>query len=374
MEPRRGDRRDRIQKGAAIEILKRVLDPPSYGFERNGALVVPTHREILREFFSRLNFFKTRKNWLPAFGWTTSLSFALPLAIFFTHYFSWPLMLAGFIYSMVILGSHGTFWLHRYSTHRAFKFSSPLARTICRNLVVKIIPEEIYVVSHHVHHHFSEKPGDPYNAQAGWLYCFLADANHQMVNKNLNERDYEIVRRLMGHTGVRMNSYAQFQRWGSVCHPFFTIAHYALNWAFWYGVFYFIGGHALATALFGWSGVWAIGVRTFNYEGHGRGRDRRRDGIDFYRRDFSVNQAWPGYVAGEWHNNHHLYPSGARSGFLSYQFDLPWQLIRFLRAIGAVTTVRDYKTEFFRDYVEPYRRQLAERGGMAAKTAAEPAR
>lgn len=226
---------------------------------------------------------------------------------------------------------------------------------ICRNLVIRIIPEEIYVISHYVHHQFSEQPGDPYNVHAGWLYCFLADVNHQTIRKDLSKKDYEQLTRLMKDTGVRLNSYAQYQRWGSLCHPFFTVAHYALNWAAWYGIFYFLGGHALATALFGWAGIWAFGVRTFNYEGHGKGKDRRRDGIDFNRADWSVNQTWPGYVAGEWHNNHHLYPHAAQSGFLPYQLDLPWLFIRSLAGIGAITSYSDARAEFIRNHYLPWK-------------------
>jgi stearoyl-CoA desaturase (delta-9 desaturase) len=340
-----------------MTFLNRVLDRPSYGFVRDGKLYVPTHREILGEFFSRLNVFRSKKNWLPAFNWLTSLSFAIPLVIFLTHHFSWPLFILGFFYSMVALGSHGTFWLHRYSTHRAFQFRNPLVRTICRNLVIKIIPEETYVVSHYVHHQFPEEPGDPYNPHAGWLYCFLADVNHQAIAKDLSEKDYSQLQKLLSHTGVRMNNFAQYQKWGSICHPFFTALHFALNWAFWYAVFYWLGGHALATALFGSAGVWAIGVRTYNYDGHGGGKDRRRDGVDFNRRDFSVNQFWPGFVAGEWHNNHHLYPNGARSGFLLHQVDLPWLFIRSLKRLGLIASYRDYKEDFIKNHLRPFQRQ-----------------
>jgi sn-1 stearoyl-lipid 9-desaturase len=335
--------------------LERILDRPSYGFTRDGKLYVPTAKEIVREFFSRLNIFASRKNWLALFSWTATLSFGIPLYIFFTRYSTLGLNALGFIYSMVLMGSHGTFWLHRYCTHRAFKFKNDWVALICRNLVIRVIPEEIYVVSHHVHHQYSEKPGDPYNVNGGWLYCFLADVNHQSIAKDLSEKDYAQLCRLMGHSTVKLNSYAQYKRWGSLCHPLWSVLHYAANWGFWYGTFYMIGGHALATAIFGWAGVWAVGVRTYNFEGHGKGTDRRRDGVDFNRADFSVNQVWPGYVAGEWHNNHHLFPNGARSGFLKYQMDLPWFLIKSLHKIGAISSYRDYKTEFLRDYYSPWK-------------------
>lgn len=334
-----------------MRLLNRVLDPPRYGFEKDGKFYRPSTSEILREFFWRLNLMRTRKNWLCVFGWVTTLSFALPLALFITQYFTLKLFALGFVYSMVILGSHGTFWLHRYSTHRAFKIPGKIPRLICRNLVIKIVPEETYVVSHHVHHHFSEKAGDPYNVNGGWLYCFLADVIHQPINKNLSESDYAIVCKLLQHTGVKLNSYEQYQKWGSATHPLWAIGHYVLNWSFWYGAFYLMGGTPLAIALFGMSGVWAVGIRTFNYDGHGRGKDKRRKGIDFNWEDLSINQPWPGYVAGEWHNNHHLYPNGARSGFLDYQLDLPWLFIKFLSKIGWVEGIKDYKEDFERRFL-----------------------
>jgi stearoyl-CoA desaturase (delta-9 desaturase) len=343
-----------------LQFLERILEPPSYGFQQNGKLIVPSREQILREFLSRLNVFKSQKNWLPFWVWLTFAALGVPAVIFIKSYFSWTLLAIGFVYSAVILGSHGTVYLHRYSTHRAFQFKNPYWRFIVRNLVIKIIPEEVYVISHHVHHHFPERPGDPYNAHAGWLYCFLADVNHQLIARHLDEKDYNQLKKLLKHTGVRINSYSQYLSWGSLCHPGYTILHFSLNWSFWYFVFYWIGGHALSTALFGTSFFWAIGVRMFNYDGHGRGKDKRKDGIDFNRDDLSVNQIWPGYVAGEWHNNHHLYPNSARAGFLPYQLDLAWLFIRFYYGIGGIQSYRDNKADFFKYYYEPYLRKQKE--------------
>jgi fatty-acid desaturase len=337
-----------------MRFLDRVLEPPRYGFLKSGKLYVPSHREIWAEFFSRLNVFESRKNWLTAWGWFTTCLLVIPFFAFFIFYFSWPLLFLGLAYSMVILGSHGTFWLHRYSTHRAFQFSYPWIRTVCRNLVPKVIPEEIYVLSHYVHHAKSEQPGDPYNVHGGWLYCFLADATHQPVNKNLSRQDYSQACQMLDHTGVHVCTYEQYQVWGSVCHPLTTVLQWTFNWAIWAGIFYWIGGMALVTAMFGIAGVWAFGVRTFNYDGHGRGKDRRQTGVDFNRKDWSVNQVWPGYVAGEWHNNHHLYQNGARSGFLPYQFDLPWVWISGLKRLGLVHSIKDYREAFYRDHYNPY--------------------
>jgi hypothetical protein len=106
--------------------------------------------------------------------------------------------------------------------------------------------------------------------------------------------------------------------------------------------------------LFGAAGFWAVGVRTFNYEGHAKGKDKQREGIDFNANDKSINQLWPGIVAGEWHNNHHLYPKSARSGFLPHQVDLAWCYIKMMYKLGAVSSYKDDKQRFHERYHQPY--------------------
>lgn len=338
-----------------MAFLDRVLDPPSYGWaDENGELVKPSAKQLFAEMFSRMNIFKSRKNWLALTNWVWTVSLAPFVGLFLFVYPDWRYFLLGFVYSMIGMGTHGTIWYHRYCTHKAYEFSHPFWRFITRNLVLKAVPEEIYVLSHHVHHAKSEQPGDPYNSLAGGLYCFLADTNHQPIAKDLSEKDYNRAVGLLKHTGIKCNTYAQYQKWGSIAHPLRTYAHWALNWGFWFGAFYMLGGMQLAVTLFGAANIWAVGIRTFNYEGHGKGKDIRRDGVDFNRRDLSVNQLWPGFVAGEWHNNHHLYPNSARSGFLPYQIDFAWYYVWFLHKIGGVSSYRDAKPNFYEKHYAPF--------------------
>ena len=44
-----------------------------------------------------------------------------------------------------------------------------------------------------------------------------------------------------------------------------------------------------------------------------------------------------------WHNNHHAYPRMAKHGHRWYEFDITWQAIRLLRAVGLVWDVVDYR-------------------------------
>jgi fatty-acid desaturase len=333
-----------------------VLEPPSYGWQdEKGELIKPTTRQMLAEFFKRTNIFKSKKNWLAFFGWFQILCLAPFFVLFFAKYFTWWGVVAGFFYGMVLMGSHGTIWYHRYSTHRAFKFKNNFWRFITRNLVIKIVPEEAYVVSHHVHHSKSDQPGDPYNAYAGFLYCFLADVNHQPINVNLNEADYARVVGILSDTGVKPNTYQQYKKWGSVTNPLPTVIHAILSWGIWFAIFYLIGGPQLAFALFAGATVWAVGIRTFNFEGHGKGKDKRKEGMDFNWDDMSINQYWPGYVAGEWHNNHHLYPSSARSGFLRSQLDLAWCYVYLINKLGGIESYHDSKKQFIEKYYLPYK-------------------
>lgn len=337
-----------------MTFLSTVLEPPRYGWrDEHGGLVKPTPGQILREFFSRLNVFKNKKNWLSFTSWMLIVALAPFFVLFIVKYFSLMGLGIAFIYGMIIMGSHGTIWHHRYCTHGAYKFSNGFWRFVTQNLTLKIIPEEIYAISHHVHHALSDTPGDPYNAQAGFLYCFLADVNHQPIARQMSEKDYSRCAHLMKHTGIITNSYHQYQKWGSMANPYRTIATIILNWGFWFTVWFLIGGPALVCTLFAAAGVWAVGVRTFNYEGHGKGKDKRKEGVDYNRDDMSINQVWPGFVAGEWHNNHHLFPKSARAGFKPYQIDFAWYFIKFMSMIGAVSSYRDSKKQFYKEYYKP---------------------
>ncbi len=330
-----------------MSFLKSVLEPPSYGWrDESGNLTKPRPGQISKEFFSRLNVFKDKKNWLSFMSWGLVLCLAPFFFLFVFKYFTITRLILAFVYSMIVMGTHGTIWHHRYCTHRAYQFSNKFWRFFTQNLTLKIIPEEIYAISHHVHHALSDQPGDPYNAQGGFLYCFLADVNHQPIARNMIEKDYNKCLKLMDHTGVHPNTYVQYQKFGSIANPLRSIFGVILNWGFWFTVFYLAGGFGLVCALFGAAGFWAVGVRTFNYEGHGKGQDKRRDGIDHNRDDMSINQVWPGLVAGEWHNNHHLFPKSARSGFKRYQVDTAWYYIKFLSIIGAVSSYHDSKKQF----------------------------
>ena len=83
-----------------------------------------------------------------------------------------------------------------------------------------------------------------------------------------------------------------------------------------------------------------------------KGEVKHVDGIDFDRSNLSINQMRPGLFAGEWHNNHHLYPGSARAGFLRYQIDLAWIYIWILNKLGGVSSYRNSQKDFLKKYIE----------------------
>jgi fatty-acid desaturase len=336
------------------DFLANLLHKPSYGFDRGGELYIPSPRELFSEYFRRLNVFKDRRNWISLASLVLSLGFVVPFAIFLGWHFSLPLLFFAIGYSMLPMNIHGTAYLHRYCGHRTHTLRNGAFLFFFRNLTIKVFSEEIFVPSHYVHHSRSEKAGDPYNARAGWLYCFLADVIHQPIRKDLSPADYDRVSRLMEHTGIYINSYEQYRRWGSISHPVWTLLDFLFNWAFWGSVFFWIGGLPLMLAAFSGAFFWSISIRNFNYKNHGGGKDKRLDGRDFNTEDLSVNLPLAGIVAGEWHSNHHLFPRSARNGFLPNQPDLTFQFIRLLHRLGIVTSYNDHTERFMERYYEPY--------------------
>ncbi|MFK7899313.1 MAG: fatty acid desaturase [Cyclobacteriaceae bacterium] len=336
-----------------MAFIHNVLQAPAYGWkDQDGKLIKPSVLTLFLTAFSNINIFRSKKNWLPFMSWSIAVVLLPLFVVLCTYYASWWITAVCFFYAMIVMSTHGTIWLHRYSTHSAYKFSHPVWRFITQNLVIKTVPEEIYVVSHHVHHALSDTPGDPYNPLGGFFYCMLADVNHQSINKDLNEEEYQKAKNFLAHTGVVTNSYQQYLKWGSITNPFYAVGITLLNWAFWYGAFFLLGGHVIALAMFSAAMFWFVLVRAFNYTGHGSGKIKHVDGVDYDRRNLAINQTRPGWFSGEWHNNHHLYPSSARSGFLPNQLDMAWVYIYSLKKLGAVSSYQNDHKKFMENQIE----------------------
>ena len=264
--------------------LDRILKTPRYGFETKGRLVVPTTREILGEYFHNLNFLRDRKNWLTFVSVFPTAFFMLawiPLILNFT----WPAFVFAVVYAMFVLNIHNTAYTHRFAAHSAFDFPNRFAALLFGNLTIKIVTEEAFAISHHVHHGNPDEPGDPHNPRLGRLACLLSDGLTHAIRTDYSPAEYARVSSLLRHVPMRFHTYAEYRKWGTISRPLDTMALFLANWAVWGSVFYAIGGLPFVYAAFAGSGTWGVSVRNFNYKSHGSGEDRRVPGRDFSERD-----------------------------------------------------------------------------------------
>src|ERR1700744_578936 len=90
-----------------------LLYAPSYGWKDDqGSLIIPTKKQLWSEAFSRMNVFKTRKNWISFVSFLMLASMLPFFGFFLFKYFSWYLVIAVVLYAMVVMGTHGTIWFH----------------------------------------------------------------------------------------------------------------------------------------------------------------------------------------------------------------------------------------------------------------------
>lgn len=189
-----------------------------------------------------------------------------------------------------------------------------------------------WVADHRKHHACSDQDGDPHSPRDGgfWSHVFwLAFHTHRGDRR-------EHLRRwapdLYREPGMRRLD------------ALFLPLHIGLGVAL-TAIGYAVGGGPLALSLL----VWGMFVRMVfvlhvtwmvNSASHLWGY-RNYETSDDSRNNWLV--ALLAYGEG-WHNNHHAYPRMAKHGHRWWEFDLTWQVIRLMRAVGLVWDVVDYRT------------------------------
>lgn len=231
--------------------------------------------------------------------------------------FSWwaiaamPLV-GAFVGFGVTVGFHRYFAHHSFRTTRWFQFLLGFAG--CAALQKGLL---WWTVHHRLHHRYSDRPEDPHSpiidgfwyAHAGWLF-----------SRDLLNHDLRLVKDLTKYPEL-----------------------------VWLDRLWMLPGlmvAGLCYALLGWPGLIYTYCLTVSYAfqitfsvnsvGHLFGSRRFETG------EGSRNNWLIGILAlGEgWHNNHHRAPYSARHGFVWYEIDFSYMLIRLLAAIGLVWNVK----------------------------------
>jgi stearoyl-CoA desaturase (delta-9 desaturase) len=327
---------------SAITRTPAWLLEPTYGWaDPNGRAHRPSVREALVELADSVNPFMHRQRVLPlvffVFHAVTGVLFVASF-VFITW---WTLLWAFAVHQIVSL-VYQTFWYHRYCSHGAFRFSSLWFPRLLLWTNPVVLKEETYTIAHRIHHRRPDCAGDPYGPHLGWVGSYLSWESLYKTNTDMGEREYEALSRSFRHLGMPVNDYERFRRTGSIE----QLWHYALRTitaqVLFIATSYALGG--LPFVLSGYAGIFVFTflLREFAWRGHGGDTPRpKRAGWEFDTRSRSTNHRFFGYLAGEWHDNHHRLPTSANCAILPGQVDVVFLFIRLLHGLRIVTSYRD---------------------------------
>ena len=255
-------------------------------------------------------------------NWNSAVHLALfhifsILALFF---FSWKGLIAAIVLKWVA-GSLGIgIGYHRLLTHRGFKTPKWLEYflTFCGMLALQGGAIN-WVVTHRVHHAFTERDGDPHTPRHGLWWSHLG----WILRGTAQQHPQRIMRR---YAPDLMNDRIHV----------------------WLNKLYFVPLIFCGLALLAWGGMpavlWGVFLRVtvahhatwfVNSATHSWGNRR------FETKDDSTNNWWVALLTfGEgWHNNHHAFPRAARHGLARHEIDVNWLGIRALQSFGLVKEV-----------------------------------
>lgn len=324
-----------------------IIIEPLYSYGIGDIPRKPTLSQIFKEWVDAINFIKYPTRRLTAI----SLAFHVLTLAVFVQYLLFYLSVKSFLFligSIFFLATvYNTIWFHRYCSHAAFTFRKPAYQLLFLWTNPFLFREECYAIPHQIHHQRPEKSGDPYGPHLGWLGSYLATESQQKLNIDMTKEQYESVKASIGHIGIRMNSYDDFKRTGSVenVRSYITRALFAqLLFGF---TNYFIGGKPFVFA--GYSAVFITYflMRDFNWWGHGGNyRREKKPGWEFDNKTYALNQRFYGYLASEWHDNHHRFPMSANNGFLPGQIDVAFWIIKVMQKYKIVESYIDANSRF----------------------------
>jgi stearoyl-CoA desaturase (delta-9 desaturase) len=252
--------------------------------------------------------------------WLKSVPFlavhAACLAVFCTGVQAVDVGLCAFLYFIRMFGITGGY--HRYFSHRTYKTSRVFQFCLAWLGCCAVQKGPLWWAAHHRHHHqFSDTENDPHSpltksvwwSHLGWILSPSSEAT-----------DFKAVRDLNKFPELRF-----------------------LN------VFHWIPGILLAVACYlinGWSGLVVgffistvllyHGTFTVNSLCHLFGSRR------YQTRDDSRNNALVAVITlGEgWHNNHHHYQNSTRQGFVWWEVDVAYYMIKALSWVGLVWDIK----------------------------------
>jgi stearoyl-CoA desaturase (delta-9 desaturase) len=327
-----------------------ILVEPHYGYAAaDGLPYKPTCAEAIREWLHVMNCVHNPQHSLTAINFLFQIGVGVAFIIFMTRFLSLDSFLFMLLVVLVFGTGYNTVWYHRYCSDLAFRFSHLTFAKIFlwTNPLAFIFREEIYAIPHKIHHQRTDKPGDPYGPHLGYLANFLSPELTQRINPNISREEFRARQRTILHIGLHSHSYEQFRRTASIENVYYYAARIIVTQFIWISLTSALGGHALVLAYYSAIFITTILIRDFNWRGHGGNvQVVKRNNWEFDKKTRALNQYFYGFIASEWHDNHHHYITSANNGFLASQIDIAFIMIQALHRLGIIKSYINAETLF----------------------------
>jgi stearoyl-CoA desaturase (delta-9 desaturase) len=246
------------------------------------------------------------------------------LAVFFVGV-SWFAVIVMIVFYFLRMFAITAFY-HRYFSHKAFKTSRPVQFIFALIGVMSTQNGPLWWAAHHRNHHrHADKPGDLHSPRDGFWYShmgwFLNKQNFATQEHLVKDWiKFPELKWLDRHSVlVSVLTAASFWVVGS------ALAHFAPSLKT-NGIQLFVWGFLISTVLL------THVTLTINSFAH-------RFGFRTYETTDDSRNNW--FLAlitlGEgWHNNHHFCPASVRQGFVWWQIDISYYVLRMMAAVGLV--------------------------------------
>jgi stearoyl-CoA desaturase (delta-9 desaturase) len=246
----------------------------------------------------------------------------------------WGLVLVALGLTHITIASV-TIYLHRNQAHRALDLHPAVAHffRLWLWLTTGMVTKE-WAAIHRKHHAKCETAEDPHSPQVFGINKVLWLGVFPYVKESFNRETIERYGHGTPDDWVERNVYSKHSMFGLWLMGAVDIA-----------LFGAIPGMLILFVQIAWIPFWAAGV--INGVGHYFGYRN----WDVPPPDASRNISPIGVLIGgeELHNNHHAYPASAKFSLKWYEFDLGWQYIRALEALGLATVKKVAPTPRFLD-------------------------
>ncbi|MEO5680680.1 MAG: acyl-CoA desaturase [Acidimicrobiales bacterium] len=211
---------------------------------------------------------------------------------------------------------------HRYFSHRSFKAPRAMQAILAFGGTSALQKGPLWWAANHRHHHrFSDTEADVHSPLMGFWHSHIG----WIMSDRHTATDMDAVKDLARFPELRF-----LERFDWIAPLLLAVTSFLV--AGWSGL---VVGFFLSTVAL-WHGTFTV-----NSLAHVMGRRR------YATTDTSRNSALVAFLTGGegWHNNHHHYPSSARQGFVWWELDPTFYVLRALAAVHLVRDLREPPAE-----------------------------